>query len=329
MGLPISWWGMIAYSVLAAVAAFGLFRRGLRPVFARGLVFFASLTAVGVSIVLAYIAHAIIDSLCLFCITLYLVNTILLGSGIAGLIAIRRNPFGALISDIVLLWKSPLVLAILVGVAVVPAGAAIAFLPAYWQHLGWNDIPQMPTGKDSRGAHWVGGTDPVLTIYEYSDYQCPYCRHAHKNTRAMIAEFGGKVRIVHKHFPVDNACNRAVKTIFHERACEFAMAVECAGQQEKFWEMNDALFALQDMVKPVDVNLDELVVSIGLDKPKYDTCMAGDGAMKQIQADIDEAIKRDLKGTPTYFIGAQPYPGGFSRRILRNAVDSIEKQKNK
>ena len=86
--------------------------------------------------------------------------------------------------------------------------------------------------------HILGEANAPVTIVEYSDFQCPYCRNFFEATYGQIKKQyvdTGKVRFVYRHFPLD----------FHPAAQKSAEAVECAGEQNKFWEMHDAIFTEQ------------------------------------------------------------------------------------
>jgi protein-disulfide isomerase len=122
--------------------------------------------------------------------------------------------------------------------------------------------------------------------------------------------------------PVDHHCNADVEKPFHERACELAEAVECAADQDAFWKMSDAVFSIQDQVRTAEIDLDQLAGQVGLDVEAFAKCMKGDRAMVRIRQDLAAARKLPIPGTPTYFIHAQPYPGGIAEGIVKRAVDS-------
>ncbi|MCK9522629.1 MAG: thioredoxin domain-containing protein [Proteobacteria bacterium] len=322
--MPISWWGLAAYLALATIAA-AAWRVGRRHRgFGAGILFVAALLSVVVAGILAWISHFIIQSLCLFCMSLYFVNLILLVAAALLLRALRQNPVAAVVADVRHLLRQPALIALFAAVALIPSALVAWKLPVYWQHLGWKELPALPAGIDPNGAHWIGAAKPVLTIYEFSDYQCPYCRFAHKSARTMITAHADKVRLVHKHFPVDAACNETVRTTFHDRACEFALAAECASQQNQFWAMNDALFAIQDRVRPEKIDPVYLAEQLGLDMPRFRACLTSAEPLARIRQNVDEGIHRKVRGTPTFFIGAQPYAGGFSPEVLRNALQVYE-----
>lgn len=325
LGVPISGWGTIAYTLLIILCSWGLVENRLHRHWPQGLLFFAFVAAFGASGILAYISFFIIDSMCLFCMTLYGINTLLLGAAIALAKIDKLNPFIALAQDVRALFRRPQILLPLGVTTVMVAVSALVFFPRYWEQIGWNDLPPMPTGTDNTGAHWIGAQKPVLTIYEYSDYECPHCRRAHKNMRSIVAKYPDTLRLVHKHMPLDKACNKTMKRDFHKRACEFSKAVECAAAQNNFWKMNDALFAIQNSTPAANVDVGTIAVQLGLDRRKFNGCMSSNGPMKQIQRELKEGLSRNIAGTPTFFIGNQPFPGGIAEKTVLKYVKRNKK----
>ena len=62
----------------------------------------------------------------------------------------------------------------------------------------------------AHGWHWIGATKPTVTIYEFSDYQCPHCLRGHEQMRKLLAQYPDKLRLVHRHYPLDHQCNPAI-----------------------------------------------------------------------------------------------------------------------
>jgi protein-disulfide isomerase/uncharacterized membrane protein len=325
LGLPISVWGLFAYAAMAVLAAWGLAPRRRSPTWPRGALLCLFAGALVGSGILAFISFFLIDALCLFCLALYIVNAALTGIGVALVLRGGRGPAKLIADDARALLRRPV--PVLLFVAAMGGGVAAAELlvPAYWVHLGWRDLPELPTGVDGDGHHWIGAEKPLVTVLEFSDYQCPHCRRAHRNIRQMAAKYADTVRLVHRHQPLDEACNASVQRAFHERACELSFAAECAGEQGKFWAMNDALFSLQDEVPAGEIDLNVVAVEIGLDRSRFMGCLRAKKPLPHIEKDIAEAERRRVVGTPTYFIGAQPYPGGFPESVLSAAVSHARK----
>lgn len=140
----------------------------------------------------------------------------------------------------------------------------------------------------------LGRADAPVTIIEYSDQQCPYCARFALDTFPEIRRNyvdTGKVRYAAKNFPLP----------FHVFAVPAAVAVQCAGEQGKFWEYREALFARQTQLpsQPYDALAGELK----LDVQKFSTCRSDGRARAAVQADVDAARAQGISSTPTFAIG--------------------------
>jgi protein-disulfide isomerase/uncharacterized membrane protein len=322
MGLPISVWGLLAYGLFGALAIWGLIPRRLHPAWPRGALLLFSAGTLACSALLAYISFFRIDSMCLFCMSLYLTNALLFAVSVAMLVRGRLNPLRAVVDDLIAFARRPLAAAATLTLAIGAVAGAQLLVSPYWIHVKLADLPSLPTGEQEGGGHWIGALDPLVTVTEFSDFQCPFCRTAYNNARSWAAEYPTEVRFVHRHQPLDSSCNPSLKRKMHPLACEFAEASECAWEQGHFWQMSDALFSVQEMVRAGDVDLELLAVQIGIDLPRFRECMESGRVMRHIRADIKEAKARGIRGTPTFYINSQPYVGGFPRSTLANAVES-------
>lgn len=320
LGLPISVWGLLAYAAMGFLAVSSLFERRPHSLWPRGLLAALFALALLASLVLGTLSFTRIDSMCLFCMGSYAVNLALFA---LGAILVRRSGTG-LLSLLAADLKAMAARPVLAGAFGLSAAAVVVALelavPAYWTHPAWQDLPALPDGVDDNGHHWIGARSPKVTVVEFSDYECPHCRRAHKAMRFLAASRPDDVRLVHRHFPLDLACNPQVKRKFHERACEFARAAECAAEQDRFWAMNDALFSLQESAKAEDLDPELIAVQLGLDRSAFVDCMAGTKARARVEADIAEAMKRGVEGTPTYFVGNHEYPGGVPTSVIEDAI---------
>ena len=315
-GLPISVWGMLAYLLYVVLVGYSLLRR-------RVLAGFYQVAFAGgflVSGLLAFISTMVIKSLCLFCTTLYVVNITLFILGIVQSRILGKSPIAAIIDDfrwVVSRYRFFIPLAVLYTAL---AAATYSFIPVYWESSQYDSLPKLDHGVTADGEHWIGAKNPKVTIVEFSDYQCPFCRRAHYQMRLLVAKYRNDVRLIHRHIPFDNKCNEYLDQAYHERACEFSRMVECASEQEKFWEMNDAVFGIQEKVPAAQVDLDTLVKRLKLNPAKIEKCLKSAKVAQIIGRDIDAGMKRQIAGTPTYFIGAQPYTGIVPEETIQNLL---------
>lgn len=315
-GLPVSVWGILGYATMAAIAASALGRQAPRTPWALGLLLLLTAFSAAVSILLAYVSAARIASLCVYCAASQVVSVTLF---VLAMAAWRRSrlPLGMLLGSAAALLLRP------TGVSVTAAGAAAVgallwLVPPYWARTVWNELPSGASGTDEAGLHWVGAREPTVTIVEFSDYECPFCRAAHREIRAFVAHHPG-VRLVHRHLPLDVACNSGLDRPFHRNACHFAAAAECAGRQGRFWEMNDAIISMQEQVPAEEVDVLALAVRLGLDRGAFQRCVSTGEAGDRILADVREATRRGLRATPTFLVGEQVHEG----RIPPPALEAL------
>ncbi|MBN2525226.1 MAG: thioredoxin domain-containing protein [Deltaproteobacteria bacterium] len=320
-GLPVSVWGIVGYIVMGFFAAWALHSKRLHSTFGMGILFLLATFSVAASAALAYISHTRIDSLCLFCMASYAINLLLLATTLVGWRKIHV-PVGQLIGDdLHALFLRPVLFFGLVTAAIGILGVLFVFMPTYWHTPGWSEIPPLKSGTEN-GHNWIGATNPMVTVVEFSDYECPYCRTAHKNVRLWVARFPKKIRLVHRHLPLDMACHPELHRPFHKRACEFAKAAECAALQGMFWEMNDALFSIQKSINTKDVNPMEIAVRLGLNRSEFKKCLETDGVTKRIRADVEESMKQKLSGTPTFIINNKKFMGKIPEEEFEKMLHS-------
>jgi protein-disulfide isomerase len=154
----------------------------------------------------------------------------------------------------------------------------------------------------SAGHPSMGPADAPVTIVEFSDFQCPYCSRVLPTLEKVNEEYGDRVRIVFRQFPLLN---------IHPQAQKAAEASLCAFDQEKFWEMHDAMFADQKSLS-VD-QLKAKAVTLGLDAAVFDECLDSNKYADQVEEDLRAGSRMGVTGTPAVFIngrflsGAQPF----------------------
>ncbi len=154
-----------------------------------------------------------------------------------------------------------------------------------------------------------GDAAAPVTIVEFSDFQCPYCRRQESALHRVLADYAGKVRLVFRDFPLDG----------HPDAAKAAQAGACADEQGKFWPMHDKLFENQQALG-VD-KLKAYARELGLDGGKFDACLDGDKTATRIQKSLQEGEQVGVDGTPALFVNGRPLSGATSYEDLKAAVD--------
>jgi protein-disulfide isomerase len=148
--------------------------------------------------------------------------------------------------------------------------------------------------KMASGWHWMGRDDAPVTIVEFTDYQCPFCRKYHTETFAQLKKNyidTGKVRFASRDLPLS----------IHPYAQKAAEAARCAGEQDKFWELRDAM-----ITNSADLSQDAIIKyaqTNALDIPSFKACAEADRYKAEIQKDMADAGTLGISGTPSFIIG--------------------------
>jgi len=303
-GLPIALWGLMGYLFMGGLCIWGI--RGFREasVWPFGILFWLSLLASLISVLLFSVSVQLIGSLCIFCMAIYGVNLLLWGVTIVGLIRLKIGPVSALRKEIQqwpgrgirLMW---LVLS-LVGVIVILKIA----MPQYWHTELTTGPGGVLTGRNAEGAFWIGARKPAIEISEFSDYQCPYCFRGHVRARELVFEHPDRVRLVHLHFPLKQ----------HPHAFQYAKMAYCAGEQGRFWEANDFLFAHGRRSEPVTPQ--EVSATVGLALVQLTACLDREATKEAISKDVALGHSLNVEGTPTFVIDGNMYPGHIPESVL-------------
>jgi Protein-disulfide isomerase len=160
----------------------------------------------------------------------------------------------------------------------------------------------------------LGPADAPVCLVVFMSFQCPACAEFAKELRPLRAEFGDKLCIVVKHFPLGRACNPALKTDKQPRSCEAALAAEAARRQDQFWPVHDALF--QADLEAAGDTLVRIAQEIGLDLPRFNADRAAPETAAKVRADIELATRLGVAETPAVFLNKHRLHR-FSPAILR------------
>jgi protein-disulfide isomerase len=162
--------------------------------------------------------------------------------------------------------------------------------------------------SDSRD-HIQGAHTAPVTLVEYGDYQCPYCREAYAVLGKLMPKLGDTARLVFRNFPL---------TQMHPYAEHAAEAAEAAGAQGKFWEMHDILYERQDALD--DESLLSYAGEIGLDAERFQLEFSQHKYVDRIREDFQSGIRSGVNGTPTFFINGRRYDGPLDVRSMAEAA---------
>ncbi len=153
-----------------------------------------------------------------------------------------------------------------------------------------------------------GDPKAPVTLVEFSDYQCPYCRKFHNQVLKKIEEDyikTGKVKYIFRDFPLG----------FHKKAIPAAIAANCAGEQDKYWLLNDFLF---DNPNKLDTDqVLEAAKDLDLNYAKFESCLNDNNHEAEIKKDMSEGSKYGVRGTPSVFLGKSGDDKEFKGLYLR------------
>ncbi|MBT5032766.1 MAG: DsbA family protein [Proteobacteria bacterium] len=166
-------------------------------------------------------------------------------------------------------------------------------MPDVWENLQFVFIKPLATQNNE---HIRGNNNSEITVIEYSDFQCPFCRGFHQTLKNLVRE--RDVRWVYRHFPLET---------IHPLANRAAQASECASDQDRFWEYADLLFETQNPFGEAEFL--NLAISARLNLDQFAECLGNDKYAGYVLEQIDEGNRLKISGTPTYFINGERHTG--------------------
>jgi predicted DsbA family dithiol-disulfide isomerase len=315
--------------------------------------FLFSVWGVVVSVFMFTVSETQVHALCLYCVLLYLTSFAALGiswSALGGLSSIGP----AIKTDWDGLGKQKSFAYVL---AVLFLGSLAWVFAHPWANAKWyvfnppgpQAIPT-PGGGDPKeiartqilvapyfnpgpgGAYCKGANDPVLTLVEFGDLECPACRAASWTIDPWVDQHANEVRLCYRHYPLDMACNPEIKHPKHQFACETARAAEAAGLQGKFWEYHDAVYARFDdkgaFINEPDLKHEALVdraKKLGLNATQFEKDMDDQNVVDKVLDDVTMGNQVGIGSTPTYFVNGRLIAGGRDTRYLDTWLEMAKK----
>jgi protein-disulfide isomerase len=162
---------------------------------------------------------------------------------------------------------------------------------------------------NSSGHPSLGAKDAPVTIVEFTDFQCPFCKATQATIKQLRDKYGDKIRLVHMDYPLP----------FHSHSMDSAKAARCANDQGKFWEYRDSLFANQANLAPAD--LKATAKTLKLNTAQFDVCFDKAKYEAQIKADQAAGEKVGVDGTPAFFVNGRPLTGAQPLPKFEELVD--------
>jgi protein-disulfide isomerase len=160
-----------------------------------------------------------------------------------------------------------------------------------------------------------GPEKALVTIVEFSDFQCPFCSKAESTVSQVLTEYKDKVRLVFRDFPLP----------FHAQAEKAAEASHCANDQGKYWEMHGKLFANQNSLEVPA--LKGYARDLGLDQAKFEKCLDSGEKAKVVEANRKAGEEAGVSGTPAFFVNGVMISGAQPLENFKSVIDSELAQK--
>ena len=168
----------------------------------------------------------------------------------------------------------------------------------------------------------LGPANAPLTIVEFLDFDCPFCKSAFPSVRELQSRFGSQVRLVIRYFPLED---------IHPTAKIAAYAGACSNKFGKFWVYHDKLFTNQDQ-RTKDA-LVRFAVESGLEPEAFRTCLHAQETKDLVERDFNEGIRAGAVGTPTFFFNGTRIPGWGESDVMTYLIqawlDQLSGQKSK
>jgi protein-disulfide isomerase/uncharacterized membrane protein len=267
---------------------------------------FASLYSVALLAVMVFIIH----KFCLFCLLIDATNFALFGIGLS-LVSGRGSLFGGvrwskIQSNLLLVAGAMLVLVVILRPS--EENARTDQAKAELEYTVKQTLEHPPVEiKTPPTAPILGNPNAPITIHEFSDFQCPFCKRGAVLMNQVLARHADKVRVIFMPFPLDNACNRLITRPMHPYSCALARGAFCAAGEGKFKPVYEKIFEDQDLLTADSAT--KIPVENGVADAKLKDCIDSEYAKKAISESIEEGIRLKVESTPTFYVNGRRIEG--------------------
>lgn len=160
--------------------------------------------------------------------------------------------------------------------------------------------------------HTIGPPEASVTVVEYGDFECPYCKQAAPAVKLLLKRFAGRIRFVYRHFPLEEV---------HPHALHAAEAAESAGAQGAFWQMHDLLFDNQSHLKAN--HLRSYAERLQLDMARYAADVKDQVYLQRIREHQKGGSESGVRSTPTFFVNRALHDVSYGLPRLFEAVEAL------
>ena len=159
-------------------------------------------------------------------------------------------------------------------------------------------------------APFKGPANATVTIVEFQDFHCPFCRRVQPTLIQLVARYGDRLKLVYRDFPIDS---------LHPQARNAHEAARCANAQGRFWAYHDALYAKPPKLNPEDLRA--IAQQVGVEMETFERCLNARTYRSAVQKDIEEGTRLGVTGTPTFFINGRAISGAQPLESFTRIVD--------
>lgn len=320
LNLPVAVWGALGYVFLILLISVARCNKpGQADLWT--LIFLTSFVYSLISIILALVSTFLVRSYCIMCILTYGINlAVLYFSWIIIRRFDKREFFQRIGTDLQFFRSKVNVVLPATLLLVVTVIILWKVMPNYWKfELPEASVVQMNKGVTEKGYPWIGADNPTITITEFSDYMCFQCRKMHSYLRRMVAKYPERIRLIHRHFPMDKEYNPLVKDQFHSGSGKMAILGIYALYKDQFWEVNDLLFEIASQKK--DFNTRTIADFMNVNIAELTVALKSKALRLRLKHDIAIGLDLGITGTPTFQIDGEVYLGNIPAEILRSLKD--------
>ena len=209
-------------------------------------------------------------------------------------------------------------LPLLLGTLAVTAALIFGVVSSF-SNNGTQQEPAEQSELMTDSPHVKGAEDAVVTIVEFSDFQCPACRATNPLVEKVVNQYSEQVRLVFRHFPLSS---------IHPNALLAAQAAEVAAEEGKFWEYHDLLFKQQltwSQLDKKEVYLKQLASyaeELGIDKGSFLERIESDHIKSLVTEDLIAGGRLNINATPTLYVNGQPTPASQLMQMVESIINN-------
>jgi len=168
--------------------------------------------------------------------------------------------------------------------------------------------PTFVTELDDGVSPAKGSSKPLVTIVEFSDFECPYCNAVQRTLKQVLESYGADVRLVFKHLPLEG----------HRNSLPAARAAYCAAEQDRFWQFHDALFDAKELSPAV---FTQIATDLGVGLPKFQDCLGSEQSRAAIVKDLETARLFRIESTPSFIVNGKLIQGALSFADFQKIIE--------